>query len=95
MLLLAAACAGRPSTRRGLASSFNAEVALSAACALFALAVSLWTGCYARIMATNDSLAALATHALGFVKAGDVVGLGSGRAAEAFVHDTECCRPPG
>ncbi|PYN37930.1 MAG: ribose-5-phosphate isomerase RpiA [Candidatus Rokuibacteriota bacterium] len=37
-------------------------------------------------MATNDSLAALATHALGFVKAGDVVGLGSGRAAEAFVH---------
>src|SRR2546430_1130271 len=37
-------------------------------------------------MATNDSRAALATHALGFVKAGDVVGLGSGRAAEAFVH---------
>ena len=37
-------------------------------------------------MATDDSLAALATHALGFVRAGDVVGLGSGRAAEAFVR---------
>src|SRR5258705_5829652 len=37
-------------------------------------------------MATNDSLATLATHALGFVRAGDVVGLGSGRAAEAFVR---------
>jgi ribose 5-phosphate isomerase A len=36
--------------------------------------------------ATNEPLAALATHALGFVKAGDVVGLGSGRAAGAFVH---------
>ena len=36
---------------------------------------------------TNDeSLAALASHALGFVKAGDVVGLGSGRAAGAFVR---------
>jgi ribose 5-phosphate isomerase A len=36
---------------------------------------------------TNDeSLAALATHALGFVQAGDVVGLGSGRAAGAFVR---------
>ena len=37
-------------------------------------------------MATSDSLATLATHALGFVRAGDVVGLGSGRAAEAFVR---------
>jgi len=35
---------------------------------------------------TNDPLAALATHALDFVKDGDVVGLGSGRAATAFVH---------
>src|SRR5207249_5859082 len=35
---------------------------------------------------TNDPLAALATHALGFVRDGDVVGLGSGRAAGAFVH---------
>lgn len=35
---------------------------------------------------TDDPLAALATHALGFVKAGDVVGLGSGRAASAFVR---------
>ena len=37
-------------------------------------------------MTTADPLAALATHALGFVKAGDTVGLGSGRAASAFVH---------
>ncbi|MGH7303373.1 MAG: ribose-5-phosphate isomerase RpiA [Candidatus Rokuibacteriota bacterium] len=35
---------------------------------------------------TNDPLAALATHALGLVRAGDVVGLGSGRAAGAFVQ---------
>lgn len=35
---------------------------------------------------TDDPLAALVTHALGFVKAGDVVGLGSGRAASAFVR---------
>ena len=35
---------------------------------------------------TNDPLAALATHALGFVRDGDVVGLGSGRAASAFVR---------
>ena len=35
---------------------------------------------------TSDPLAALATHALGFVRAGDVVGLGSGRAASAFVR---------
>lgn len=35
---------------------------------------------------TNDALAALATHALGFVRDGDVVGLGSGRAATAFVQ---------
>ncbi len=35
---------------------------------------------------TNDPLAALATHALDFVKDGDVVGLGSGRASTAFVH---------
>jgi ribose 5-phosphate isomerase A len=38
-------------------------------------------------MATiGDPLVTLATHALAFVKAGDVVGLGSGRAASAFVH---------
>src|SRR5438132_5557576 len=35
---------------------------------------------------TNDPLAALSTHALGFVRDGDVVGLGSGRAASAFVR---------
>src|SRR5258706_7326279 len=35
---------------------------------------------------TSDPLATLAAHALGFVKAGDVVGLGSGRAAGAFVR---------
>ena len=35
---------------------------------------------------TDDPLAALAAHALGFVRAGDVVGLGSGRAASAFVR---------
>jgi ribose 5-phosphate isomerase A len=35
---------------------------------------------------SDDSLAALATRALDFVGAGDVVGLGSGRAAEAFVR---------
>src|SRR5262245_20514094 len=37
-------------------------------------------------MTIGDPLAALATHALGFVKAGDTVGLGSGRAAGAFVR---------
>jgi len=37
-------------------------------------------------MTTGDQLAALATHALGFVKPGDTVGLGSGRAAREFVH---------
>jgi len=37
-------------------------------------------------MTTGDPLVALATHALSFVKAGDTVGLGSGRAAGAFVH---------
>jgi ribose 5-phosphate isomerase A len=37
-------------------------------------------------VAHDDPLAALAAHALGFVKAGDVVGLGSGRAAGAFVR---------
>jgi ribose 5-phosphate isomerase A len=35
---------------------------------------------------TNDPLAALAKHALDFVRDGDVVGLGSGRAASAFVR---------
>jgi len=35
---------------------------------------------------TDDPLATLATHALGFVRDGDVVGLGSGRAASAFVR---------
>src|SRR5262245_24612788 len=35
---------------------------------------------------TSDPLVALATHALGFVNAGAVVGLGSGRAAGAFVR---------
>ena len=35
---------------------------------------------------TGDPLATLAAHALGFVRAGDVVGLGSGRAAGAFVR---------
>src|SRR5258705_11697902 len=35
---------------------------------------------------TSDPLATLAAHALGFVRAGDVVGLGSGRAAGAFVR---------
>ena len=35
---------------------------------------------------TNDPLAALAAHALDFVREGDVVGLGSGRAAGAFVR---------
>ena len=35
---------------------------------------------------TNDPLAVLATHALGLVRDGDVVGLGSGRAASAFVQ---------
>src|SRR5262245_57550068 len=35
---------------------------------------------------TDDPLVALATHALGFVSAGAIVGLGSGRAASAFVH---------
>ena len=35
---------------------------------------------------TDDPLAALSTHALGFVRDGDVVGLGSGRAASAFVR---------
>jgi ribose 5-phosphate isomerase A len=35
---------------------------------------------------TSDPLVALATHALGFVNAGAIVGLGSGRAAEAFVR---------
>jgi len=37
-------------------------------------------------MTTGDPLAALATHALSFVKAGDIVGLGTGRAAVAFVR---------
>ena len=37
-------------------------------------------------MTTGDPLAALATHALSFVKAGDTVGLGTGRAAVAFVR---------
>jgi ribose 5-phosphate isomerase A len=35
---------------------------------------------------TGDPLVALATHALGFVSAGAIVGLGSGRAASAFVR---------
>jgi ribose 5-phosphate isomerase A len=35
---------------------------------------------------TSDPLATLAAHALGFVRAGDVIGLGSGRAAGAFVR---------
>ena len=35
---------------------------------------------------TGDPLVTLATHALGFVRAGDVVGLGSGRAATAFIR---------
>src|SRR6267142_231073 len=35
---------------------------------------------------TGDPLVALATHALGFVRDGAVVGLGSGRAASAFVR---------
>lgn len=35
---------------------------------------------------TSDPLVALATHALGFVNAGAVVGLGSGRAATAFLR---------
>ncbi|PYM72421.1 MAG: ribose-5-phosphate isomerase RpiA, partial [Candidatus Rokuibacteriota bacterium] len=35
---------------------------------------------------TGDPLVALATHALGFVRDGAVVGLGSGRAAGAFVR---------
>ena len=35
---------------------------------------------------TGDPLATLATHALGFVRDGAVVGLGSGRAASAFVR---------
>jgi len=37
-------------------------------------------------MTTGDPLAALAMHALSFVKAGDIVGLGTGRAAVAFVR---------
>ena len=45
----------------------------------------LVSGRHARYMTTSDPLEALATHALGFVKAGDTVGLGSGRAAGAFV----------
>ena len=35
---------------------------------------------------TDDSLDALATHALGLISDGDVVGLGSGRAATAFLR---------
>ena len=35
---------------------------------------------------TDDPLVALASHALGFVQDGAVVGLGSGRAARAFVE---------
>ena len=35
---------------------------------------------------TGDPLVTLATHALGFVRVGDVVGLGSGRAATAFIR---------
>jgi ribose 5-phosphate isomerase A len=35
---------------------------------------------------TGDPLVTLAAHALGLVKAGDVVGLGSGRAASAFIR---------
>jgi len=35
---------------------------------------------------TGDPLVTLATHALGLVRAGDVVGLGSGRAASAFIR---------
>ena len=35
---------------------------------------------------TGDPLVTLATHALDFVRAGDVVGLGSGRAATAFIR---------
>jgi ribose 5-phosphate isomerase A len=35
---------------------------------------------------TNEALVMLATHALGFVRPGDVVGLGSGHAASAFVR---------
>ena len=35
---------------------------------------------------TGDPLVRLATHALGFVRAGDAVGLGSGRAATAFIR---------
>jgi ribose 5-phosphate isomerase A len=46
----------------------------------------LWTGAGPTMATTNDPLAALATHALGFVTAGDVVGLGSGRVARAFLH---------
>jgi ribose 5-phosphate isomerase A len=37
-------------------------------------------------MATDEALVMLATHALGFVRPGAVVGLGSGRAASAFVR---------
>jgi len=35
---------------------------------------------------TGDPLVTLASHVLGFVRAGDTVGLGSGRAASAFVR---------
>src|SRR5262249_45822904 len=35
---------------------------------------------------TSDPLAVLAAHALGYVRDGDVVGLGSGRTAGAFVR---------
>jgi ribose 5-phosphate isomerase A len=35
---------------------------------------------------TSDPLVTLAMHALGLVRAGDVVGLGSGRAASAFIR---------
>jgi ribose 5-phosphate isomerase A len=54
----------------------------------FALAVSLGTGAGPTLMAatTNDPLAALAIHALGLIRDGDVVGLGSGRAASVFVR---------
>src|SRR5258705_3981239 len=76
-----APCAGSQGT--GLSARRRREAAFRAVC----LSGILVDGRLARIMAaaTNEPLAALATHALGFVKAGDVVGLGSGRAAGAFV----------
>src|SRR5262245_64286948 len=53
---------------------------------LVRLAVSLCRGHARMAAATDDPLVALASHALGFVREGAVVGLGSGRAARAFVQ---------